>query len=186
MLHLCSGVASAFIRIFALINYWALTAKGFPLSTSHHRGLAADLLHWPGCGTGDSSESAVFPWGLFGWTWQRQDFVHISSCVCVSGVTFSAHASLWTSSWQDKELIPYGRFSFASMDKVSIHRSSFLPTIQGYFLVLSSRSALTVAAWSAGQGHEGLRLRALPLAGCATLEKLIDFSGLQCLHLEDR
>lgn len=72
------------------------------------------------------------------------------------------------------------------MDKVSSQRSSFLPTIKGYFLVLSSRSALTVALWSAGQGHEGLRLRALPLAGCATLEKLIDVSGLQCLHLEDR
>lgn len=72
------------------------------------------------------------------------------------------------------------------MDKVSIHRSSFSPTVKGCFLVLSSWNALTEAVWSAGQGHEGLRLRALPLAGCATLEKLIDFSGLQCLHLEDR
>ena len=53
--------------------------------------------------------------------------------------------------------------------------------------MLSSLSAFTAAVWPDGQGHGwALRLGALPLAGCATLEKLIDFSGLQFLHLEER
>lgn len=66
------------------------------------------------------------------------------------------------------------------------HRLLFLCTMKGYVLVLTSVSSSTEGNMDSWSRTRALEPGTLPLAGCATLKKLLYLSGPQVPHLENK